>query len=48
MASRGEIYILEDCNAEVLKKYLKIIVYDDDSMPVSNDKELFNRLEKLL
>ena len=40
-------FLLEDCNAEVLKKYLKINVYDDDSMTVSNDKELFNRLEKL-
>lgn len=40
-------FLLEDCNAGILKKYLKIIVYDDDSMPVSNDKELFNRLEKL-
>lgn len=40
-------FLLEDCNAGILKKYLKIIVYDDDSMPVSNDEELFKRLEKL-
>lgn len=40
-------FLLEDCDVKILKKYLKIIIYGDNTMPVSNDEELLNRLEKL-
>lgn len=40
-------FLLEDCDIKILKKYLKIIIYGDNTMPVSNDEELFNRLGKL-
>lgn len=39
-------FLLEDCDVKILKKYLKIIIYGDNTMPVSNDEELLNRLEK--
>lgn len=37
-------FLLEDCDVKILKKYLKIIIYGDNTMPVSNDEELLNRL----
>lgn len=40
-------FLLGDCDAGILKKYFKIIIYSDNTMPVSDDEELLNRLEKL-
>ncbi len=40
-------FLLGDCDAGILKKYLKIIIYSDNTMPVSDDEELLNHLEKL-